>query len=242
MYGWALASWWPSSSSSQTSKHSKGFPHHLYQVSYSSLIGQFLHILISDWSVIVMMLGELEWKDLYFPTNPMMRMHNETAWEIHEEDEHQQFPGTAVVFIIMFILGFCLVISNLLVGLAVSDIKELLKTAKRDQLIAQIEMIASVFRFLKSNFIYKIMPQKIKRVVDRLVCRRLCICMNNFIMFLAGWCISVMMMAGRLSMFSMTIILTRDILERWSNFSSNTVRSLRLWSWQNCWLRTEEWG
>ena len=132
------------------------------------------------------MLGELEWKDLYFPTNPMMRMHNETAWEIHEEDEHQQFPGTAVVFIIMFILGFCLVISNLLVGLAVSDIKELLKTAKRDQLIAQIEMIASVFRFLKSNFIYKIMPQKIKRVVDRLVCRRLCICMNNFIMFLAG--------------------------------------------------------
>ena len=51
------------------------------------------------------------------------------------------------MFVILFILVFCLVISNLLVGLAVSDIDSLLKTGKRDQLISQIEIISSVLKF-----------------------------------------------------------------------------------------------
>ena len=97
-------------------------------------------------TVIVMMLGELEFKDTYFPSS--LRFDPKTR-EIQEQDEFLQFPGklrlfssqnqnvtlgTAIFFVILFILVFGLVIMNLLVGLSVSDINSLMKTGKRDQL------------------------------------------------------------------------------------------------------------
>ena len=45
---------------------------------------------------------------------------------------------------------FSIVIMNLLVGLAVSDIGELMKTGIRDQFIAQVELISLVRNFQKS--------------------------------------------------------------------------------------------
>ena len=41
-------------------------------------------------TVIVMMLGELEFKDLYFPSSSIVNL---TNGEIHEQDEFLQFPG-----------------------------------------------------------------------------------------------------------------------------------------------------
>ena len=93
-------------------------------------------------------------------------MEGEKELEIQEKDEYQQFPGTAIIFIILFILVYCLVIMNLLVGLAVSDINQLMKTGKRDQLIAQIELISSVLNF-RSTMIFQLLPQNIKQWLDR---------------------------------------------------------------------------
>ena len=80
-----------------------------------------------------MMLGEINYQDLYYPKKQFL---NITSGKIEEKVEAQQFPGTAQMIIIAFILVFSLVIMNLLVGLAVSDINALYKTGKRDQLIA----------------------------------------------------------------------------------------------------------
>lgn len=105
-------------------------------------------------SVMVMMLGELNYQDLYYPKKQFL---NITSGKIEDEVEDQQFPGTAQMIIIAFILIFSLVIMNLLVGLAVSDINALWKTGKRDQLIAQIELINYVESFCSSKM-FKFLP------------------------------------------------------------------------------------
>eukprot|EP00092_Neocalanus_flemingeri_P081815 GFUD01102273.1.p1 GENE.GFUD01102273.1~~GFUD01102273.1.p1 ORF type:complete len:142 (+),score=23.69 GFUD01102273.1:1-426(+) len=51
---------------------------------------------------------------------------------------------------------------NLLVGLAVSDISALWKTGKRDQLIAQIELIHYVESFCSSK-LFKFLPKNLQR-------------------------------------------------------------------------------
>ena len=95
-----------------------------------------------------MMLGEINYQDLYYPKKQVL---NSTDGTIMDINEHQQFSGTAQMIIIFFVLTFSLVIMNLLVGLAVSDINTLCKTGKRDQVIAQIELIHYVESFCKSK-------------------------------------------------------------------------------------------
>ena len=49
-------------------------------------------------TVIVMMLGELEFKDLYFPSSSRVNLTNGDG-EIHEQAEYLQFPGREVMFL-----------------------------------------------------------------------------------------------------------------------------------------------
>eukprot|EP00092_Neocalanus_flemingeri_P028468 GFUD01030913.1.p1 GENE.GFUD01030913.1~~GFUD01030913.1.p1 ORF type:complete len:752 (+),score=115.18 GFUD01030913.1:114-2369(+) len=108
-------------------------------------------------SILVMMLGEINYQDLYYPKKQVIS--EET---IEDKLGYQQFPGTAQIIIILFVLIFSIVIMNLLVGLAVSDISALWKTGKRDQLIAQIELIHYVESFCSSK-LFKFLPKNLQR-------------------------------------------------------------------------------
>ena len=65
-----------------------------------------------------MMLGELEYDGLYYPMT--QRINNS---EIERDRTYQPFPGTAQILVVVFVALVSIVIMNLLVGLAVSDIK-----------------------------------------------------------------------------------------------------------------------
>ena len=105
-----------------------------------------------------MMLGEINYQELYYPQKEIL---NSTTGEIEGETEFQQFPGSAQLIVILFVLVFSIVIMNLLVGLAVSDISALLKSGKRDQLIAQVELINYVEGACSSK-LFEFLPLKIQ--------------------------------------------------------------------------------
>ena len=117
-------------------------------------------------SILVMMLGEIDYKDLYFPTDLRVNMTNSTKGKIEEDSVYQHFPVTAHLTIILFILVFCLVIMNLLVGLAVSDIHLLMKDGKRRQLLAQVELISSVETFRKTK-LFSFLPGTLQTTMKR---------------------------------------------------------------------------
>ena len=115
-------------------------------------------------TILVMMLGEINYTDLYYPSDQNLTFtFNGTvgAGEISEVEAYQHFPGSAQFIIVIFILVFCLVIMNLLVGLAVSDIRQLTKSGKRDQLVAQVELICSVESF-RNTKLYSLLPNKLQ--------------------------------------------------------------------------------
>ena len=115
-------------------------------------------------TILVMMLGEINYSDFYYPTDQNFTFtFRETggAGMISQVDGFQHFPGTAHFILVVFILVFCLVIMNLLVGLAVSDIRLLTKTGKREQLVAQVELICSVESF-RNTKLFSVLPDKLQ--------------------------------------------------------------------------------
>ena len=58
------------------------------------------------------------------------------------------------MFFAGYVLLFSIVIMNLLIGLAVSDIRALMEIARRESIISQINMINEMMD-LRSTFIYK---------------------------------------------------------------------------------------
>ena len=111
-----------------------------------------------------MMLGEIEYEDLYYPQKQSLR----NMTEIVSESEHQAFPGTAHCLVLLFIFLASIILMNLLVGLAVSDIQALSKSAKLNQLIQQVELINYMEGWLCSP-LYNWSPPCIQRyLTDKL--------------------------------------------------------------------------
>ena len=108
-------------------------------------------------AVLVMMLGEIEYLDLQYPQD--LRITNFNNGKIDEEPVFPQFPITAHLALLLFILGFCLVSMNLLVGVAVSDINKLMKTSKIDQLKDRVEHAGSVLNF-RNMKTFQYLPKK----------------------------------------------------------------------------------
>ena len=123
----------------------------LYSEERSLKINNFPGTIVT---ILVMMLGEIGYTDLQFPKEHIVNLKlNQTngAGTISEVDVEPQFPFTAHLTLTVFILVFCLVIMNLLVGIAVSDIHQIVKTSKRDQLMAQVDLACSVLNFSKTQ-------------------------------------------------------------------------------------------
>jgi len=118
----------------------------------------FSHFNYALVKLFVMMLGEIEYEDLYYPQKQSVK-----NWtEIVSESEGQAFPGTAHFLVLLFIFLASIILMNLLVGLAVSDIQALSKSAKLNQLIQQVELINYMESWLSSP-LYRWAPLRIQK-------------------------------------------------------------------------------
>ena len=118
-------------------------------------------------SMLDMMVGELQFPDLFYPEDTTINItkltENSFSGEYVQTNKHLQFPGvtkhlnsqlsgenkllftgTTMVLYVGFEVMFCIVLMNLLVGLAVSDIDSLMKGGRRDLLRAQVRLVDHV--------------------------------------------------------------------------------------------------
>jgi Ion transport protein len=87
---------------------------------------------------VVMMAGELEFEDLFYT-----------------EDAEIQFPVTAHIMFFAFVILVTVILTNLLVGLAVSDIQGLQASAGLDRLSRQAELISRLESLMFSKLLRK---------------------------------------------------------------------------------------
>ncbi|XP_044745341.1 transient receptor potential channel pyrexia-like [Coccinella septempunctata] len=99
--------------------------------------------------VIVMMSGELEYEDIFF-----------------DETQPIKFPWTAQVMFLAFVVLVTIILTNLMVGLAVSDIQGLQQSAGLDRLVRQAELVAHLESMLFSKLLICI-PNKLMKFLHR---------------------------------------------------------------------------
>ena len=109
-----------------------------------------------------MMLGEVDYEALYYPEQAILKPNNLTnKTEIVSETTGQVLPGTAQLLVFLFIFLVSIILMNLLVGLAVSDIQGLSKSAKLEQLLQQVELINIMESWLHSP-VFFVLPEMLK--------------------------------------------------------------------------------
>ena len=101
-----------------------------------------------------MMTGEFDYEDLMYPVS--QRIENNT---ISDSVDYNYFPGLSHITILLFIVLVSVVMMNLLVALAVNDMKKLAKNAKRDQLYSQVELISYMERLEALWVFQRILPK-----------------------------------------------------------------------------------
>lgn len=93
--------------------------------------------------VLIMMSGELEYEDVFY-----------------DDEAPIKYPGTAHLMYLVFVLLITMILTNLMVGLAVSDIQGLQQSAGLDRLVRQAELVGHVESMLFSKLL-KLIPHKI---------------------------------------------------------------------------------
>jgi len=96
----------------------------------------FANPLISLLKTVIMMSGELEFEDVFF-----------------DEKAPLKYPGTAHLMLLGFVILVTVILMNLMVGLAVSDIQELRRCAGLDRLIRRAELVAHLENMLFSKLL-----------------------------------------------------------------------------------------
>ena len=91
--------------------------------------------------VLVMMAGEIEYENFVY------------------ENGSALFPGTSHMMILFFVVLISIILMNLLVGLAVSDIQGLQKSAGLDRLVRQTELISHIESMLFTRLLL-FLPKK----------------------------------------------------------------------------------
>jgi len=127
------------------------------QPSFGNVLGTFV-------KVMMMMLGEVEYEDLYYPEGQNFNLSLNGTTTIISENLGQQFPVTTHLFVLLFIFLVSIIVMNLLVGLAVSDIQGLQKSAKLHRLIQQVELINSMEGILFSP-LFSFLPEQVQRLL-----------------------------------------------------------------------------
>lgn len=99
-----------------------------------------------------MMIGELEFEDMFYPESP--------------EETPRFFPITTHLMFFAFVILVTVILMNLLVGLAVSDIQGLQASAGLNRLSRQAELVARLEGLLFSKLLKKA-PSKILEFLRR---------------------------------------------------------------------------
>ncbi|EFN73154.1 Transient receptor potential channel pyrexia [Camponotus floridanus] len=99
---------------------------------YDSFAGPLISLL----KTVIMMSGELEFEDIFF-----------------DDKKRLEYPGTAHVMLLCFVILVTVILTNPMVGLAVSDIQELRKCAGLQRLVRHAEVIAHFENMLFSKLI-----------------------------------------------------------------------------------------
>ncbi|CAG9813072.1 unnamed protein product [Phaedon cochleariae] len=119
-----------------------------FSLSFGVIFGNYPAFNDLKWvllKVIIMMSGELEYEDVFFP----------------EDKQHGiRYPYTAHLMYLCFVLLVTVILTNLLVGLAVSDIQGLQQSAGLDRLVRQAELVAHLESMLFSRLLTCV-PQKL---------------------------------------------------------------------------------
>lgn len=110
----------------------------------------FKHRFVRLLKTIVMMTGEIEYNEWFY----------ESKWE-----ERILYQGTSHLVFAMFLLFGTIVLMNLLVGLAVSDIQGLQKSAGLDRLVRQTYLIAHFESFMFGHWLSFFMPKKVLSIM-----------------------------------------------------------------------------
>lgn len=96
----------------------------------------FKSIFLSILKIIMMMIGELEFEDIFYG-----------------EQADRSYPVTSHVMFLTFVLLVTVILMNLMVGLAVSDIQGLQRSAGLDRLVRQAELVAHLESILFSKLL-----------------------------------------------------------------------------------------
>lgn len=103
----------------------------------------FDNIFISFLKIIMMMSGELEFEDIFFVDKTVVR-----------------YKLTTHVMFLAFVLLVTVILTNLMVGLAVSDIQGLQQSAGLDRLVRQAELVAHLESILFSKYL-RFLPKRL---------------------------------------------------------------------------------
>jgi Ion transport protein len=113
-------------------------------------IAQFLHVFDklcrSILKTFVMMIGELEFEDVFYPDKK-------------DVEKPVPYPITTHLIFFTFVVLVTIILMNLLVGLAVSDIQGLQASAGLNRLSRQAELVARLEGLLFSKLLKKAPPK-----------------------------------------------------------------------------------
>lgn len=101
-----------------------------------------------------MMSGELEFEDIFYG--------DDEENKAEDDDPQVKYPVTSHIVFFSFVLLVTIILTNLMVGLAVSDIQGLQDSAGLDRLSRQAELVSRLESFLFSKLLKKA-PSKILR-------------------------------------------------------------------------------
>ncbi|XP_029172878.1 transient receptor potential channel pyrexia-like [Nylanderia fulva] len=110
----------------------------------------FTDPLISLLKTVIMMSGELEFEDIFF-----------------DDDAPVLYPGTSHLMLLSFVILVTVILTNLMVGLAVSDIQELRRCAGLDRLVRRAELVAHLENMLFSKLLDRAPAWRIIRACRR---------------------------------------------------------------------------
>lgn len=101
-----------------------------------------------------MMSGELEFEDIFYG--------DDEESKTEDKDPQVKYPVTSHILVFSFVLLVTIILTNLMVGLAVSDIQGLQDSAGLDRLSRQAELVSRLESFLFSKLLKKA-PSQILR-------------------------------------------------------------------------------
>ncbi|XP_055381266.1 transient receptor potential channel pyrexia isoform X2 [Condylostylus longicornis] len=133
-----------------------------FALSFSVLFSRYKAFKSIPWSflkVVTMMAGELEFEDIFYGEEEDTKSGDASSDLLQADTEIISFPVTSHIIFLAFVLLVTVILTNLVVGLAVSDIQGLQVSAGLDRLIRQAELVSRLEGLFFSRLLRKTPPK-----------------------------------------------------------------------------------